>query len=226
MKEECVMNWNGKVINFLGDSITQGVGASSKETNYVSQTGEILNLAAANNYGISATRIAPRKISMDPKIDSRWFATRVPEMDPDADGIVVFGGTNDFGHGDAPLGAMSDTTEDTFYGAMKILCEKLIEKYPGKPIVILTPLHRSSEDQILGDGGNKMPLGQPLSAFAQAEREVAAYYSLPVLDLWSMSGLQPKVPVIKEKYMPDGLHPSDAGHRLIAERLSAFLNAL
>ena len=64
------MDWNGKVINFLGDSITQGVGASSKETNYVSQTKEILNLAAANNYGISATRIAPRKTPCDAKIDS------------------------------------------------------------------------------------------------------------------------------------------------------------
>lgn len=220
------MDWNGKVINFLGDSITQGVGASSKETNYVSQTKEILNLAAANNYGISATRIAPRKTPCDAKIDSLWFATRVPEMDPNADGVIVFGGTNDFGHGDAPLGSIADEGEDTFYGAMKNLCVKLIEKYPGKPIVILTPLHRSSEDNILGDGGHKMPLGQPLSAFAQAIREVAAYYSLPVLDLWSVSGLQPKIPVIKEKFMPDGLHPSDAGHRLVAERVAAFLKAL
>ena len=220
------MDWNGKVINFLGDSITQGVGASSKETNYVNQTKEILNLAAANNYGISGTRIAPRKKPTDVASFEQPFGTRVAGMDPDADGVVVFGGTNDFGHGDAPLGTIHDTTEDTFYGSMKLLCEKLIEKYPGKPIVILTPLHRCSEDNVLGDGGNKMPLGQPLSAFAQAEREVAALYSLPVLDLWSMSGLQPKVPVIKEKFMPDGLHPSDAGHRLLAERLAGFLNAL
>ena len=220
------MNWNGKVINFLGDSITQGVGASSKEANYVSQTKEILNLAMANNYGISGTRIAPRQKPTENASFERYFATRVDEMTPEADAVIVFGGTNDFGHGDAPLGTMADTSDRTFYGAMKILCEKLIEKYPGKPIVILTPLHRITEDNILGDGGNKMPLGQPLSAFAQAIREVAAFYSLPVLDLWSMSGLQPKVPVIKEKFMPDGLHPSDAGHRLIAERLAGFLNAL
>lgn len=220
------MEWNGKVINFLGDSITQGVGASCKENNYVNQTKEILGLAAANNYGISATRIAPRSEIRDANIDNRWFVTRVPEMDPDADGIVVFGGTNDFGHGDAPLGSLSDVGEATFYGAMKNLCEKLIEKYPGKPIVILTPLHRLSENNILRDGDKKMPLGHPLGDFAQAVREVAAYYSLPVLDLWAVSGMQPAVPVIKEKFMPDGLHPSDAGHRLLAERLAGFLNAL
>lgn len=222
------MNWNGKVINFLGDSITQGVGSSCPENNYVNQTKDLLNLAAANNYGISATRIAPRKNPTSSEyVEINWFGNRVDQMDPDADGIIVFGGTNDFGHGDAPLGSMRDTTDATFYGAMKNLCLKLIERYPDKTIVILTPLHRCSEDSIFGDDkGHKMSLGVPLSAFVQAIRDVAEYYSLPLLDLWSVSGIQPNVPIIKEKFMPDGLHPNDAGHRLIAERLAGFLNAL
>lgn len=37
-------------------------------------------------------------------------------MDNDADIIIVFGGTNDFGNGDAPFGEMSDRTPYTFYG--------------------------------------------------------------------------------------------------------------
>ena len=57
-------------------------------------------------------------------------------------------------------------------------------------------------------------------------REVAEFYSLPVLDLFASSGLQPKVPVIQEKYVHDGLHPNDAGHKIIADRLTAFLRAL
>ena len=47
----------------------------------------------------------------------------------DADGVVVFGGTDDFGHGDAPIGTPSDRTYDTFYGACHVLFSKLIEKY-------------------------------------------------------------------------------------------------
>ncbi len=219
------MNMEGKIVNFLGDSITQGVGASCNEKNYVNQTKEILNLAVANNYGISGTRIAPRIHPVDNPSFEQPFVTRVDAMDPNADVVVVFGGTNDFGHGDAPVGTIADVGTKTFYGAMKDLCEKLIVKYPGKPIVIMTPLHRCSEDEACGDGKFKMPLG-PLSAFVQAEREVAAYYSLPVLDLWATSGLQPKIPVIKETFMPDGLHPSDAGHRLIAEKVAAFLKSL
>ena len=60
----------------------------------------------------------------------------------------------------------------------------------------------------------------------EAERRVAAYYSLPVLDLYRVSGLQPAVPALRERYMPDGLHPNDAGHARIADRLIGFLAAL
>ena len=57
-------------------------------------------------------------------------------------------------------------------------------------------------------------------------KEVAGYYGLPVLDLFAGSGLQPEVDIIKQEYMPDGLHPSDKGHKRIAERLYGFLSAL
>ena len=38
--------------------------------------------------------------------------------------------------------------------------------------------------------------------------------------------MQPEVPTVQQKYMPDGLHPSDAGHRLLAERIVGLLRAL
>jgi len=34
------------------------------------------------------------------------------------------------------------------------------------------------------------------------------------------------VEAIREKYMPDGLHPNDAGHVLLADRIGAFLESL
>ncbi|MBQ9070284.1 MAG: SGNH/GDSL hydrolase family protein [Clostridia bacterium] len=44
--------------------------------------------------------------------------------------------------------------------------------------------------------------------------------------MYKVSGLQPVIPIIKEKFMPDGLHPSNAGAKRIAERLYGFLSAL
>ena len=134
------------------------------------------------------------------------------------------GGTNDFGHGDAPIGTMSDRTPYTFYGALHCLYTALIEKYAGVPIVVLTPLHRITEDIPTGDN-KPAPVGT-LKEYVNIIREVAEYYSLPVLDLFKESGLQPKIPVIQQKYVPDGLHPNDAGNEILAHKIARFLEML
>ena len=218
------MDIRGKKINFLGDSITQGCGVVIPGNIYHERLASEYGLAAARNYGIGGTRIARQT---KPSLYAEWdldFVLRVDHLDPDADIIVVFGGTNDFGHGDAPLGTMEDRTPFTFYGACHTLCQKLIEKFPEALIVFMTPLHRLEEDNINGDG-SKVPMGN-LKVYINILKEVLEFYSIPTLDLWACSGIQPKVDTIKEKYCPDGLHPNDAGHKLIADRLAGFLKTL
>lgn len=212
------MELNGKIFNFLGDSITEGVGTTAEKKRYFALLKEIYGLKEVNGYGISGTRIARQNVPSENARFDIYFASRVDDM-KDADGIVVFGGTNDYGHGDAPIGTFSDRTPDTFYGACHDLYTKLIAKYPGKPIVILTPLHRLEENVIKVKCDRKVTL----KTYVDIIREVAEYYALPVCDLYKSSGLQPAVPVIAEKFIPDGLHPNDAGHAIIAERLGYFL---
>ena len=152
---------------------------------------------------------------------------RFTEMDERADAVVVFGGTNDFGHGDAPLGKPSDRDPSTFYGACHYLMNGLLTRYCGKPVVFLTPLHRTAEDCPQGDGtGRKREIAAVLSQYRDILLETAAYYALPVLDLYATSGIQPENDVCRERLLPDGLHPSDEGHALIARRLGLFLQAL
>ncbi len=216
------MKLEGLKINFLGDSITEGHGVSSKENVYWNVLKTEHGLSEARGYGIGGTRIA-RKTNV-PSFSPLWdldFIQRYPEMDDDADVVVVFGGTNDFGHGDAPLGEFADRTPYTFYGALHLLMEGLINKYPESTIIFMTPLHRL-EEHYTRPGG----IFAPLETYVNIIKEVAEYYSVPVLDLWSVSGIQPKVDIIKEKYCPDGLHPNDAGHRLIASRLAGFIESL
>ena len=57
-------------------------------------------------------------------------------------------------------------------------------------------------------------------------REVYEYYSIPVLDLYKNSGIQPAINVYKELYIPDGLHPSDKGAVRIASMLEEFVKTL
>ena len=216
------MELKGTKINFLGDSITEGAGTSSHDKMYTMLIEREYG-AICQNYGIGGTRIARQKTPTEEKWD-RDFISRVPEMDADADIVVVFGGTNDFGHGDAPIGTMSDRTPYTFYGALHCLYTALIEKYPDVPIVVLTPLHRITEDIPTGDN-KPAPVGT-LKEYVNIIREVAEYYSLPVLDLFKESGLQPKIPIIQQKYVPDGLHPNDAGNEILAHKIARFLEML
>ena len=65
--------------------------------------------AEVKNYGISGTRIAKQTHKSE---NERWdmdFLSRVDIMDENADVIVVFGGTTDFGHGDSKIGNMKSS---------------------------------------------------------------------------------------------------------------------
>lgn len=221
------MRLDGLTINFLGDSITEGIGASSKDTVYHAVLKREANLKEARNYGIGGTRFALQQGTAarpkDDYVDVNSFCERFSSMSDDADVVVVFGGTNDYGHGDAPIGAFSDRTPDTFYGACHYLFCGLIKKYLGKPIVIMTPLHRSME--FLDTGSTKRGVAT-LKRYVEIIREVAEYYSLPVLDLFLQSGIQPDIDEVREMYMPDGLHPNDNGNAVIAHKLKLFLESL
>lgn len=208
------MQLKGKKVNFLGDSITQGVGTSGESARYTDVFAREAELAVMRNYGISATRIAnQQKVESD--IDELSFCQRFDQMDDDADMVVVFGGTNDYDHGDAPFGTFDDRTPETFCGACHFLMRGLIEKYPDKTIVFMTPLHREKEFE-----------GRPLKDYVDIIKETAEYYSIPVVDLFAVAGIQPALEVQKKAYCPDGLHPNDAGNKRIAMRLKAYLESL
>ena len=136
------MKTEGLKINFLGDSITYGSGSSCEENIYHQVLKRELSLAVVRNYGIGGTRFALQKgTSKRPKNnaeDVNSFSERFDKMSDDADVVFVFGGTNDYGHGDAPIGTPADRTPDTFYGACHYLMSGTINKFPEARIVIMT----------------------------------------------------------------------------------------
>lgn len=211
------MNLQNKIINVLGDSITQGVGVSAPEHIYENVLGRLVGAREVRNYGISGTRFA-RQIGGDDCGGA--FVDRFVGMEDDADLVLVFGGTNDYGHGNVPFGTWGDHTPDTFIGACHYLFDGLVRKYPAAHIVIMTPLQRSC-------GANPSAnTDKPLVDYVDAIIRVAAEYSLPVLDLYRTAGICPDIPAQRELFMPDGLHPCDAGAARMAERIAAFVTAL
>ena len=219
------MELKGKKINFIGDSITEGARVASPDNYYPNIIKREAGLAEARNYGVGGSRIARVQEIKYPSDED--FNMRAERMDKDFDAVVVFGGTNDFGHGNIPLGKMGDTDVYTFYGAVRTLCLYLIKNFPDKPIVFMTPLHRLNEEldynKRIEDGN---PNARPLSDFVNAIKEVCELFSIPVLDMFRDSGMPARVWAWCERYMPDGLHPNDEGQKLIAHKLLKFLENL
>ena len=206
-------------IAFLGDSITQGVGVKDYTDSYVSVF-EKISGAKADNFGVSATRIGRRIVPHPTPSWNDSFLDRAERMTGDYDVIVVFGGTNDYANPNpTPLGNIASDDEHTFYGALKSLMEKLIQAHPTATVVFATPIHRAAER-------NYGIEGLTLEDYVNAVKEVAAIYSIPVIDLWRTAGIQAKVESTMKVYLLDGLHPNQTGHRRIAERIYQFLKSL
>ena len=218
------MELKGKKIAFLGDSITEGYGASCEDNTYwnliARKTG-----AECFGYGIGGTTIARRQKPLSLEKTNRYFGSRVDELIPDADIVVIFGGTNDFGGSDPAFGQMSDRTDDTFYGAYHLLLQALIRKYPTGKILVATPLHRLTEDDPSYNEQDGRRGGR-LSDYVDAICQVAAFYGIAVADLYRTCPIQPRMEDHRIRYMPDGVHPNDAGHVILADSILRALMKL
>ena len=214
------MKLDGLKVNFLGDSITEGHGTSDEKHRYDTVLKDLGELAVTRNYGIGGTRIAYHSGASVWPVWDLYFCGRATKMDPDADLVIVFGGTNDYGHGNAPLGTSEDTTPDTFCGAVNWLMKFLREAYPTAKLVFMTPMRR------LGDEAPSPLTGHALVDYVDAIIDAGARHSIAVLDLYRELPIDPNIPDMMQRYVPDGLHPNDEGHKLIAILLYEFLAKL
>lgn len=217
------MDLRGKKIVFLGDSITQGAGATNEENVYLEVCAKKLG-AKAVNFGVGGTRIAPQITPSAEAFCDEYFLLRAKKMDKDADLVVVFGGTNDFGHGDAPFGRIGDKDPATFCGAYDALIEYLMATYDKEKLIIVYPLRRRNETATNGDG-SKADGSKPLAEYHDAEKAIAEKCGLKSVDFWNDGDLNPDTPDGNENFA-DGLHPNDIGHRLLGEKLAEAIKRM
>lgn len=207
------------IINFLGDSITQGAGASVPEKNYVNLVGATLG-CTARNYGVGGTRIARQKTPSVMEIFDQDFLLRSEDME-DADFLFIFGGTNDFGHGDAELGELDSEDIYTFCGAFNVLCKKMISRF-GKNICVILPLARHDENSPYGDG-SKPKAGPILKEYRACMESLTEKWGVETL-AFDEEFPTPQTNTGDDLTM-DGLHPNDKGHKLLADKICAYLRA-
>lgn len=208
----------GKKIAFLSDSITKGIYLANLSDSYMERLRRAVNWGAFVNHSVPGSRIG-EYIGPDPKRIKGSFLERYPQMPDGMDIVVIFGGSNDFGIGNAPMGTPADRDPYTFNGAVNLLMDGIKKKYPDATIIVVIPLHRKDEN---------IPnafSGAVLEDYIQALRRKAIENCFLICDLRTADGLQGD-----ERYysmlMDDGLHPLEEGHAIIAKEFMKYLSKI
>ncbi len=206
------MELKNKSIIFLGDSITQGALTSAPEKVFHQLIKEKYELKDAYNCGIGGTRIA-KQVGFYNHVCDLYFAMRVDILPEGADAVVVFGGTNDYGHGDVIIGEEDSEDVCTFFGGLNKLYAELKNKYPEAKLIFMTPLERTNQTD------PHPPENKTLIDYVEATRTFCKKKDVYMIDLFSSGVLDPH----NADLVPDGLHPNDAGHEVMADYIAEKL---
>lgn len=183
----------------FGDSITYGADFtrqySQMDYPYPTLVSNTLSLKSFNNYAISGSTIATDVDDL-PSIYHQCL-----NASADADIVSVLGGVNDYNRS-VELGTISDNSKTTFYGSLNSIVSLLLEKYPDAFIFLMTPYKEDCYHQFSCTESNSA--GYNLEDYANAVKDVAELYNIPVLDMYNEGQYE------LEMYNPnsDGIHPS------------------
>ncbi|WP_201627419.1 SGNH/GDSL hydrolase family protein [Psychrobacter immobilis] len=174
------------------------------------------------NYGIGGTGYYDRSAVADTITQT------------DFDYLTVLWGVNDWGNqketNKKPLGTFLDTGTTTISGCVNTALTGLLTKFYDKKIAVITPLPRLTN---WGENGANNAYGYTLKQLVDLIKKYCDHYSLPCLDLYHKSNLPVWIPAANTKYFtapaastPDGLHPNDLGHEVIANKVKTFLESI
>ena len=233
--------WQGKKVAVLGDSISDPrLGRNSGNKLYWSYLQDWLQLEIYN-YAVSGRQWddIPRQVG---QLET--------EHGEDVDAILILMGTNDYNMGIPPGEWFTETEEwvlagtdmrtpateqlrkrrslvmdnSTVRGRINIAMKLIKEKYPRCAVVLMTPLHRGD---FISGVGNVQPeetyqnrIGEYLDAYVEAVREAAGVWSVDVIDLYSVSNMNPlQGQAFYYGGEKDLLHPGPEGSRHLASVL-------
>ena len=202
-----ISKWSGKKWTVLGDSNSN----NSSLRPYHSLIAEEKNIIVSNK-SVGGTGY----ISKGSNNDRPRISEQISLADSDSDLITVLAGVNDYSTG-YPLGTIEDKTYTTFYGALNLTVDELINKFPLKTIAIITQMPRNNEN---------IPGRASVEEQVNATIDVCRKNSIPVLDLYHAGNIYPKSSVYMEAAKTDGVHLTQLGQEKVASKISHFIETL
>jgi hypothetical protein len=136
---------------------------------------------------------------------------------PKADIYTIGYGINDFAYGN-PVGTLDDfknnTGSATYAGALRVIIDKIYEVNIDALIFIMTPRKACKFNNYLPNEWYEIHKGVYLTQYADILNECASWFSLPVIDIFSLS--QANEVTLENLSYDVALHPNQKGCDLMA----------
>ena len=184
----------GKSVAFFGDSIVQG-----RFCKYGTSVNMCMPSPYSNIIGEMMNNQKPANYGIGGALvyNNDWKSLyRNCTLITGYDVVFVHAGTNDYG---------GNTREADFTSAYTYVIQTLVAN--NTKVVVVTPTPRT-------DATGNNARGMKLVNYANIEKTVASTYGCTVIDLNSLLNS-----TAFKNHLPDGLHPDEAGHAMIAETI-------
>jgi hypothetical protein len=198
----------------IGDSITVN-NSVTYAPNYITTLKNMYAFADMQSVAVSGSAIARKATHAQ---DANAMCLRYTALSNDRQVIFVRGGTNDYRgpNGDGvPIGIKGSTDVYTFYGALKVLIEGLIAKFPTGKILFITPTRRDNDT-------TPNAVGHTLIEYVDAIIDMCKDYSIPCLDLYRR-GYVNQLNI--NQMTTDGLHLNPISNLAIGRQIGKFAEA-
>ena len=199
--------YKGKKICAYGDSVTE----QNKWQSFVSS---YFNCSFYNK-GVGGTTVT----QINSSTNHMSGDTRIETIPTDSDVVLVFGGHNDWSNasinmGDIKTDALSEST--SFKSAFGLMLKKIQTRCPNAKIITMTPVGGRTEEASSNQDKQFYIRDLCMTDFANAVKEVSAYYGIPCIDINANSGINT---LNHTTYIADLIHPNLEGGKLIANEV-------
>lgn len=203
-----------KQIGIIGDSVSFGLKAKMNYGQYIQKvTGaSVQNLAVS---GAHLTDNGSKSIFQQAK--------RLKKCD-----LYIFQSTDDDWLANITIGNKYDTAKQSYLGAFYQTVLQLRQLNRKAKIIVLTTTYQTPMWGNVVRRTDRTPntLGYNLHDYMSAVKQACMDLDVPCVDLMRSNLFTPASALFREKYMPDGLHPNEAGHHIIALEIGKLYKKL
>lgn len=217
-------DFSNKIVQFIGDSITEGItaefDANGTKLTYVEYANRYLQIGTLLDNGMAGRMYADYGGEDYSVVKSREEAVYY-----DADVYVIFLGVNDYlavPPTAKRYGNINETLSTAGYcGAVREFMNYMKRYFADKEIffVMMYPIDYSVTCEF-----SDMTMQPNLNDYLNIQRQLAAENGFHIIDLYGTGFMDCTNSEVNNYYLTDGIHPTDAGYKVLGEHIAAELS--